>query len=56
MSELWVEAGTCDSCGGPAAVMMKRDYANGGIPLPAIRQRMRCDRGCIGLPSQGGSP
>jgi len=47
-SEYWVEEDTCEICDGPVAVYMKRDYAHGGFPLPAIAQRAKCLSGCLG--------
>lgn len=47
-SEYWVEEDTCELCGGPVAVYMKRDYAWGSHPLQPIAQRALCLKGCVG--------
>ncbi|OBH43374.1 hypothetical protein [Mycobacterium mantenii] len=48
MPEYWEEDETCEICGGPVAVLMKQDYAHGGIPLRPIAQRALCLKGCVG--------
>ncbi|BCO52978.1 MULTISPECIES: hypothetical protein [Mycobacterium] len=47
-SEHWEESDVCEICGGPVAVLMKRDYAHGGIPVRSIVQRVLCLNGCLG--------
>lgn len=47
-SEYRDEEETCELCGGPVAVLMKQDYAHGGVPLRPIAQRAICLKGCVG--------
>jgi hypothetical protein len=47
-ANFWIEEDVCDLCGGAVDVLVKRDYARGGRPLPPVAETATCRRGCLG--------
>jgi len=47
-ANFWIDEDVCQICGGPVDVLVKRDFAKGGRPLPAIAQSATCRQGCSG--------
>lgn len=48
MSEYYIEEDTCELCGSPVLIVLKRDRTAQGTLLPWIVQRIRCLNGCVG--------